>query len=68
MRARHAVTDILRERKEGFTGMVAYAGDAPHVWPRSTDDVRTIENLLAALSPEMMPVTREAIRHGAGTR
>ena len=55
IRARHAVTDILRERKEGFTGMVAYAGDAHTVAPL-TDDVRTIENLLAALSPEMMPV------------
>lgn len=55
VRARHAITDILRTRKEGFTGMVAYAGDAHTVAPL-TDDVRTIENLLAALDPEMMPV------------
>jgi Ca-activated chloride channel family protein len=55
IRARHAVTDILRTRTEGFTGMVAYAGDAHTVAPL-TDDVRTIENLLAALTPEMMPV------------
>ncbi len=55
VRARHAVTDILRTRTEGFTGLVAYAGDAHTVAPL-TDDVRTIENLLAALNPEMMPV------------
>ena len=55
IRARHAVTDILRARTEGFTGLVAYAGDAHTVAPL-TDDVRTIENLLASLSPEMMPV------------
>jgi Ca-activated chloride channel family protein len=52
--ARHAVTDVLRMRHEGFTGLVAYAGDAHTVTPL-TDDVATIENLLAALSPEMMP-------------
>jgi Ca-activated chloride channel homolog len=52
--ARHAITDVLRARREGFTGLIAYAGDAHTVTPL-TDDVATIENLLAALSPEMMP-------------
>ena len=46
---------VLRLREEGFTALVAYAGDAHAVAPL-TDDVRTIENLLASLSPEMMPV------------
>ncbi len=55
VRARQKVTDILRSRKEGFTALVAYAGDAHAVVPL-TDDTHTIENLLAALSPEMMPV------------
>ena len=55
IQARHAVTDVLRARDEGFTGLVAYAGDAHTVAPL-TDDVRTIENLLAALTPDMMPV------------
>jgi Ca-activated chloride channel family protein len=55
VRARHAITDILRARTEGFTGLVAYAGDAHTVAPL-TDDVGTIENLLASLTPEMMPV------------
>ena len=54
-RARHEIADILRAREEGFTGLVAYAGDAHTVAPL-TDDVRTIENLLAALEPDMMPV------------
>ncbi len=55
VRARQKVTDILRSRNEGFTALVAYAGDAHAVAPL-TDDTHTIENLLAALSPEMMPV------------
>jgi Ca-activated chloride channel family protein len=55
VQARHAVTDVLRTRHEGFTGLVAYAGDAHTVAPL-TEDVSTIENLLAALAPDMMPV------------
>lgn len=55
VRARQKITDVLRMRTEGDTALVAYAGDAHAVAPL-TDDVRTIENLLAALSPEMMPV------------
>ena len=54
-RARQKITDILRSRKEGLTALVAYAGDAHAVVPL-TDDVKTIENLLFSLSPEMMPV------------
>ncbi len=54
VRARQKITDILRERQEGFTAMVAYAGDAHAVAPL-TDDTGTIENLVAALSPSMMP-------------
>lgn len=55
VRARQKITDILRLRKEGFTALVVYAGDAHAVVPL-TDDTGTIENLLSALSPEMMPV------------
>ena len=54
-RAQHKITDVLRRRTEGFTALVAYAGDA-HVATPLTDDVRTIENLLTALNPAMMPV------------
>ena len=55
IRARQKITDVLRMRTEGYTALVAYAGDSHTVAPL-TDDVRTIENLLASLSPEMMPV------------
>lgn len=55
VRARQKIVDILRLREEGFTALVAYAGDAHAVAPL-TDDTRTIENLVAALSPQMMPL------------
>lgn len=55
VRARQKVADVLRRRDEGFTALVAYAGDAHAVVPL-TDDTRTIENLLTALRPDMMPV------------
>ena len=55
VRARQKITDILRQRSEGFTALVAYSGDAHAVAPL-TDDTRTIENLVAALNPAMMPV------------
>ena len=54
-RARQKIIDILRLRDEGQTALVVYAGDAHAVVPL-TDDSATIENLLVALSPEMMPV------------
>ncbi len=55
VRARQKIVDVLRLRDEGFTALVAYAGDAHGVSPL-TDDTRTIENLIAALSPQMMPL------------
>jgi Ca-activated chloride channel homolog len=55
VRARQKVVDVLRLRKEGMTALVAYAGSAHTVVPL-TDDTRTIENLLPALAPDMMPV------------
>ncbi|MEE4202828.1 MAG: VWA domain-containing protein [Halieaceae bacterium] len=54
-RAQQKILDILAERDEGVTGLVAYAGDA-HVVTPLTDDRRTIENLLPALTPDIMPV------------
>jgi len=63
VRARQKIVDILRLRDEGFTALVAYAGDAHAVSPL-TDDTRTIENLITALSPKMMPLPGS--RPGAG--
>lgn len=54
-RAKHKIADALRRRDEGLTALIAYAGDAHAVAPL-TDDTRTIENLLTALSPTIMPV------------
>ena len=54
-KARQKIVDVLRMREEGSTGLVAYAGDGHAVVP-ITDDRHTIENLLSALSPVMMPV------------
>ncbi len=55
VRARHKILDILAQREEGLTGLIAYSGDA-HVVSPLTDDTGTIANLTPALSPTMMPV------------
>lgn len=54
IRAIQKVTDIVRDRRDGLTALIAYAGDAHTVTPL-TDDTRTIETLLPALSPFIMP-------------
>ena len=54
-RGQRKLLDLLRLRSEGSTGLIAYAGDA-HVVSPLTDDVRTIANLVPALSPQLMPV------------
>jgi len=54
-RARLKVKDILHQRREGQTALVAFAGDAFIVTPL-TDDTRTIELLLGSLDPELMPI------------
>ena len=53
-RARQKVIDILKQRNEGLTALVVYAGDAYTVTPL-TDDADTIINLVPALSPFIMP-------------
>jgi Ca-activated chloride channel family protein len=53
-RARQKIIDILKQRKEGLTALVVYAGDAYTVTPL-TDDADTIINLVPALSPFIMP-------------
>ncbi|MEJ2530282.1 MAG: VWA domain-containing protein [Halioglobus sp.] len=54
-RARQKLLDLLAQRREGQTGLIAYAGDA-HIVTPLTDDVPTIANLLPALDPDMMPL------------
>ena len=61
-RAKQKVTDILQERQEGFTSLVAYAGDAHAVAPM-TDDTETLLNLLQSLHPNMMPMPGSRTAH-----
>ena len=55
-RARFEIADLLRMRSDGQTALIAYAGEAFTVAPL-TDDATTLESLLGALSPEIMPVS-----------
>ncbi|AZZ97806.1 VWA domain-containing protein [Pseudoalteromonas sp. R3] len=52
--ARFKTLDMIGQFTEGDTALVAYAGDAFVVSPL-TDDVKTLENLVPSLSPEIMP-------------
>jgi len=52
--ARRKLTDLLRTRKEGVTGLIVFAGDAHTVVPL-TDDTNTIISILPSLVPEIMP-------------
>ena len=54
-RARQKLLDLLVLRREGQTGLIAYAGDS-HIVTPLTDDHPTIANLLPVLTPDMMPV------------
>ena len=54
-RARQKLLDLLELRREGQTGLIAYAGDA-HIVTPLTDDNPTIANLLPVLTPDMMPI------------
>ena len=54
-RARQKLLDLLEQRREGQTGLIAYAGDS-HIVTPLTDDTPTIANLLPALNPDMMPL------------
>jgi len=60
-RARQKLIDLLALRHEGQTALVAYAGDA-HVVSPLTDDTPTIENLIPALSPDIMPLAGSNLR------
>lgn len=56
VRSRLKLVDLLQQRKEGLTALIAYAGEAHTVTPL-TDDTETISSLLPALSPTVMPVS-----------
>lgn len=54
-RAKYKVRDLLALRQGGSTGLVVYAGSA-HVAMPMTQDTEVFEPILAAISPEIMPV------------
>ncbi|MDJ0878643.1 MAG: VWA domain-containing protein, partial [Halieaceae bacterium] len=56
VRSRQKLLDLLEKKTEGTTGLIAYAGDA-HVVSPLTDDLRTIANLMPALTPGIMPTS-----------
>ncbi|WP_338405547.1 VWA domain-containing protein [Vibrio hannami] len=51
---RYKAMDLLPFWKEGSTGLIAYAGDAYTISPLTSDSA-TLKNLIANLSPEIMP-------------
>lgn len=67
VRARLKMIDMLRERKDGQTALLVYAGDV-HVVTPLTDDVETIINIIPALHPNVMPAegsnTEAAVERG----
>ena len=54
-RAKYKIKDYLKLHNEGLTGLVVYAGDGFILSPL-TSDKDTIENLLGALSTNIMPL------------
>ena len=52
--ARYKIADILKQRKDGQTALLVYAGDAFVVTPL-TNDTETIANQLPALETAIMP-------------
>lgn len=53
-RSKFKVQDILNHRGDGYTALIAYAGDAHTVSPL-TQDTNTVRNLLNPLTPLIMP-------------
>ena len=52
--ARYKIADILKQRKDGQTALLVYAGDAFTVTPL-TDDTETIDSQLSALTTDIVP-------------
>lgn len=52
--AHFKILDLLAERKEGYTALIAYSGSAHVVAPLS-DDANTLAALVPSLTPTIMP-------------
>lgn len=55
-RAKLKIIDILEQKKEGQTALIAFAGDAHTVSPLTIDN-KTIKSLLPALDTSIMPLS-----------
>jgi len=55
-RATRKIRDLLATREGAFTGLVVYGADG-HVVTPLTDDRRTVEGMLGALDPVIMPAS-----------
>lgn len=53
-RAKFKISDLLNDMNEGQVGLVVFAGDAFVVSPL-TDDANTVQAMLDALTPDIMP-------------
>lgn len=60
-RAKFKIRDILEQNKGSNIALVAYAGDA-HVATPLTRDVKTIQSMLPALDPYIMPAQGSNVR------
>ncbi|TNE76351.1 MAG: VWA domain-containing protein [Gammaproteobacteria bacterium] len=64
-RGRLKLIELLQQRKEGTTALVAYAADAFVVSPL-TDDAATVAALVPALDPNIMPGRGSNVEAAAG--
>lgn len=63
VRARYKLEDLLKERKEGLTALIAYAGEAYVITP-FTDDSDTIINMLPSMHPNNLPLPGSNVEMG----
>ena len=59
-RAQHKIHDLLALRQGARAGLIAYAGSAHRVTP-ATADARILEQMAAALEPDVMPRAGDAL-------
>jgi len=61
-RAKYKITDILKQQKNKNLALIAYAGDA-HTASPLTRDIKTIQSMLPALDPYIMPAQGSNLIH-----
>ena len=64
-RSRLKLMDLLNQRQEGLTALIAYGGEAFVVSPL-TDDSHTIESMVPALSPAIIPSMGSNVEQAVG--